>query len=148
MKQTYKLKLLKKWRIHDIFYVSLLEQDTLRKRQEFSVPEFEPGDNKEYKMETILDSAIYAKEADRQLPELYYLVAWKGYPEEKSIWELFLAVIYFWKLLSKFHHKNLIKLTTTSPPIDTTLSMAKLTIQLPAKRKQGWLTRHAQKRAK
>ena len=47
-------------------------------------PEFEPADNKEYKVEAIRDSAIYAKKADEHLPELYYLVAWKGYPEEEK----------------------------------------------------------------
>ena len=30
-KQAYKLELLKKWKIHNVFYVSLLEQDTTRK---------------------------------------------------------------------------------------------------------------------
>ena len=30
-KQAYKLELPKKWRIHDIFHVLLLEQDTIRK---------------------------------------------------------------------------------------------------------------------
>ena len=29
--QAYKLELPKQWRIHDVFYVSLLEQDTIRK---------------------------------------------------------------------------------------------------------------------
>ena len=55
--------------------MSLLEQDTIRKGQEFSVPEFELGDNKEYEVEAIRDSAIYAKKADGHLPGLYYLVA-------------------------------------------------------------------------
>ena len=31
----------------------LLEQDIIKKEQEFSVPEFELGDDKEYKMEAI-----------------------------------------------------------------------------------------------
>ena len=74
-KQAYKLELLKKWRIHDIFHVSLLEQDNTRKGREFSVPEFEPSDDKVYKVEAIRDSAVYAKEIDRHLPRLYYLVA-------------------------------------------------------------------------
>ena len=52
-KQAYKLELPKKWRIHDVFHVSLLEQDTTRKGREFSMPEFEPGDDKEYKVEAI-----------------------------------------------------------------------------------------------
>ncbi len=31
-KQTYKLELLTKWKIYDVFHVSLLERDTIRKR--------------------------------------------------------------------------------------------------------------------
>ena len=49
------------------------------------MPKFELGNNKEYKVEAIQDSVIYAKEADRHLPRLYYLVIWKGYPEEENI---------------------------------------------------------------
>ena len=36
--------------------------------------EFEAGDNKEYKVEGIQDSAVYARESVGQLSELYYLV--------------------------------------------------------------------------
>ena len=39
------------------------------------MPEFKPGDDKEYEVETIQDNAVYTKEADRHLPVLYYLVA-------------------------------------------------------------------------
>ena len=60
-KQAYKLELPRNWRIHDIFHVSPLEQDTTRKWQEFSVPEFEPGDDKEYKVKAIRDSAVYMR---------------------------------------------------------------------------------------
>ena len=74
-KQAYKLELLRNWRIHNVFHVSLLEQNTTRKGREFSVPEFELGDDKEYEVEAIRDSAVYAKEADGHLPGLYYLVA-------------------------------------------------------------------------
>ena len=35
-------------------------------------------------METIRDSVVYAKEADRYLPGLYYLVIWKDYPKEEN----------------------------------------------------------------
>ena len=52
-KQAYKLELPKKFRIDDVFHMSLLEKGTIKKRQEFSVPEFEPGDNKEYEVEAI-----------------------------------------------------------------------------------------------
>ena len=50
--QAYKLELPKQWRIHDVFHMSLLEQDTTRKRRvEKKIAEqleFEAGgDNKE-----------------------------------------------------------------------------------------------------
>ena len=88
-KQAYKLKLPKKWRIHDVFHVSLLEQDTTKKGQVNDTQlnfEFEAGDDKEYEVDGIRDSAVYARESAGQLPGLYYLVSWKGYPEEKNTW--------------------------------------------------------------
>ena len=55
--------------------MSLLEQDTTRKGREFSMPEFEPDNDKKYKVEIIRDSTAYVKETDRYLLRLYYLVA-------------------------------------------------------------------------
>ena len=50
--------------------------------------EFEAGNDKEYEVDGIRDSAVYAKEsATGQLLGLYYLVSWKSYPEEKNTWE-------------------------------------------------------------
>ena len=74
-KQAYKLKLPKKWRIHNIFHLSLLEQDTMKKGRANNMQlEFETGDNKEYEVNDIQNSAVYAKKSARQLPRLYYLV--------------------------------------------------------------------------
>ena len=51
--------------------------------------EFEAGgDNKEYEVEGIRDSAVYARELEAShLPGLYYLVFWKNYPEDENTWE-------------------------------------------------------------
>ena len=51
--------------------------------------EFDTGDNEsgEYKVEVIRDSAVYARESESgHLPDLHYLVSWKGYPEEENTW--------------------------------------------------------------
>ena len=87
-KQVYKLELPKKWRIHDVFYVSLMEQDITKKERVDNETELDAGDNSgEYEVEAIWDSAVYAKESESgQLPGLYYLVSWKGYPEEENTW--------------------------------------------------------------
>ena len=85
-KQAYKLKLPKKWRIHNVFHVSRLEQGTTRKEQIEKIPKLDAGNNgKEYKVEAIWDSAVYTIESESShLQELYYLVAWKSYPEKKN----------------------------------------------------------------
>ena len=76
-KQAYKLKLLKKSRINNVFHVSLLEQDTTRKERVKKVPELDAGNNsKEYKVEAIQDSTLYTMELESgHLSRLYYLVA-------------------------------------------------------------------------
>ena len=54
-KQAYKLKLPKMWKIYDVFYMLLLEQNTTRKEQmDKNMAEFEAGSaDKEYKIEGI-----------------------------------------------------------------------------------------------
>ena len=85
-KQAYKLKLPKKWRIYDVFHVSMLEQNTTKKGRvhEENAEELDAGDDSgEYKVEAIRDNAVYIKESESgHLPGLYYLVSWKRYPEE------------------------------------------------------------------
>ncbi len=76
-KQAYKLELPKKWRMHNVFHVSLLEQDTTRKGrvdETTSRLEFENEGDEEYEFEAIRDSVVYASESEGHLPGLYYLV--------------------------------------------------------------------------
>ena len=65
--------------VHEVFHMSLLEQDTTRKgRVSKEVPELNASneDSKEYKIEAIWDSAVYANKSESgHLPGFYYLVA-------------------------------------------------------------------------
>ena len=106
-------------------------------------PELNAGNNKEYKFETIIDSAVYIKKAERHLPALYYLVSWKGYPAEKSTWEPFSIVMHLWKIISTFHKDHPEKPAVTSPPLNSAPPMTKPSVK-PAKpstkQKQSRLT--------
>lgn len=86
------------------------------------------GNNKgkEYKVETICNSAVYAKESDSgHIPGPYYLVSWKSYPEEENTWESASAIQYLRRLFSTFHKEDLQKPTATSPPVNFVLPIAK-----------------------
>ncbi len=119
-KQAYKIELPKKWRIHDIFHMSLLEQEITRKGrvdETTSRLEFESdGNGKEYKVKAIRDSAVYARESEGHLPGLYYLVSWKGYPKEENTWKPASAVIHLRKLINNFHCDHPEKPTATFRP--------------------------------
>ena len=129
-----------------VFHVSLLEQDTTRKgRVDENATELDAGeDSGEYEVEAIRDSAVYARESAGHLPGLYYLVSWKGYPEEENTWEPYSAVQHLRKLISSFYNDYSDKSTAISKVIDTALPMARPTIKPAAKpmvkltkRKQG-----------
>ncbi len=154
-KQVYKLELPTKWKIHYVFHVSLLEQDTSRRGQvDKALPEpekdleFGAGDDKEYEVKTIIDNAVYGQQANDQIPGLYYLVLWKGYPEEKNIWEPLLAVIHLWKLISTFHKEHPEKPTATSSPLDFVPPMTRLTILKEPKQKRSRPSKGANKRGR
>ena len=63
--------------INNIFYLSLLEQNIVEKRQvdkNITKLEFKTCNSKEYKMEAIWDSTVYTNKAKGHLPGLYYLL--------------------------------------------------------------------------
>ena len=119
--------------MHNIFYVSLREYDTTREDRvdkQVTELELEAGDSKEYKLEAIRDSAVYASKWELgQLPSLYYLIVWKGYLMEKNIWEPLLVVHYLKKLISCFHMKHPEKPTANFPPINSFPPMVNPTVR-------------------
>lgn len=63
--EAYKLKPPKKWRIHDVFHVSLPKHDITKKEQDEKIPKLHAGNNsKEYKIEAISNSAVYANKLE------------------------------------------------------------------------------------
>ncbi len=63
----------------------------MKKRVDKTLPElkkdmdFEAKCNKEYEVKVIIDSVVYGQQVNSdQMPDLYYLVSWKGYPEEEN----------------------------------------------------------------
>ncbi len=132
-KQAYKLELLKKWKIHNVYHMSLLKQDTTRKARVDEMTsrlKFEnEGDGKEYKIETICNSAVYVRELESHLSCFYYLVSWKDYPKEENTLEPTLPVIHLRKLINNFYHDYPEKPIATSPPIDSAPAMARPTVK-------------------
>ena len=114
--------------------------------------EFEAGgNNKEYKVEGICDSAVYTRKSKAShLPGLHYLISWKSYSENESTWEPASEVQHFRKLFSTFYKNHPNKPTATSPPIDLALPIAKCTAlpNINGKRKHGQPVGSVRKKAK
>ena len=136
--------------------MSLLEQDTTRKKQvdeEIRQIEFNAGDDEsgEYKVEAIRDSAVYVRESKSgHLPDLYYLISWKWYPEEENTWKPTSAVQHLGKLINSFHKDYPDKPTATSPAIDTAPPIARpiVTPSESLKQKRGRPANSTNKQAK
>ena len=140
--------------MYNVFYILLLEQDTIRKeRVDKRVTELklEAGNSKEYKVEAIWDNAVYVSKSELgQLPRLYYLVAQKRYSKEENTWEPSFAIQHLKKLINSFYKDHSKKPTMTSLPINSAPPMAKPIVRpnLNLKRKRGRRTGGASKQAK
>ena len=113
--------------------------------------EFEAGNGKKYKVEAIWDNTVYANKAKSHLLGLYYLIAWKKYPEKENTWELSFTVLYLKKLINSFYKKHLEKPTATFLPINFTLLIARPTVKptrFMIKQKRGQSVRNANKQAR
>lgn len=129
-------------RIYNVFYILLLDQDITRKEQaDENAIILKTGNSKEYKVETIWDSAVYTKKSElNYLLGIYYLVFWKNYLKKKNICKPYLIVQHFKKLINLFYKDYLNKPTAISKIIDTVLPIAKPIIKFSTKKKQSQLT--------
>ena len=105
-KQAYQLKLPQKMKIHNVFYVSLLELYTKTNNSNILVPPPIIVEGKdEYKVEKILDSQIHRG-------KLQYLVKWLGYTHNKDQWIIKSNVAGSSELTKMFHKIYLQKPTS------------------------------------
>ena len=112
--RAYKLELHSRWRIHNVFHVSLLEPyipNELEGRAQTRPEPEEINGDLEYEVEKIVNSEIRqsTKKVDRQnkqIKTLFYLVKWKGYPEDKCTWEPGHHLTLAEEKVEKFHQNN------------------------------------------
>lgn len=100
------------------------------------MPEFETNNDKKYKLETIWDSAVYAKKIDKELPELHYLVIWRSHLKEKNTYKSSSAIIQLWKMVNIFYKDYSEKVTIISAPFNSVPLITKVIVKLFTKREQ------------
>ena len=113
-KGAYALELNKNWRIHNVFHESLLEPyktNTLEGREQTLPDPEEIEGEMEYEVERILQSEIRRtrrkeKGKYKNYRTLFYLVKWKGYPEDECTWEPGAHLGSAEEEVEKFHQNN------------------------------------------
>src|SRR5205085_6646067 len=112
--RSYRLKLDQRWRIHNVFHVSLLEpyksSSGPQRTQIRPQPEEIEGE-KEFEVERIVRSEIgetrkRVRGRTRVTKKLYYLVKWVGYPDDKCTWEPGEHLTHASEYIEDFHREN------------------------------------------
>ena len=112
--RSFRLELDKKWKIHNVFHVSLLEpyktSDNFARTQNRSEPKEIEGENK-YEVENIIKSEVRenrqrVKGRIQVTKPLYYLVKWVGYPDDKCTWEAGKHLENASTIIEAFHRDN------------------------------------------
>ena len=116
--QVYRIDISKRWRIHNVFHVSLFEEVKTKRKKKVSLEftyqfkdiDIEKNEITEeiYDVEAIENSKIFKKnqisKKSYSEPDLYYLIRWENY--EKRIWKSISMIKHLRNLIRKFHTKN------------------------------------------
>lgn len=111
----------------------LPEQNTTKKEQIdkiMSELEFVNKGNGKYEIKVLCGSAVYTREFQGHLPDLYNLVSWKGYLEEENTWKPVLAIQNPQKLATNFYKEYPENPMVVSLLIDSAPPIARLTAKL------------------
>lgn len=87
-KQAYKLELVKKCKVYNVFYVSLLKQKIIRKKRvnnTIAQLKLKDGDSKKYKVNAISDNFVNNNKLEHYLPNFNNLVLQKIYLKKNNI---------------------------------------------------------------
>ena len=112
--RAYRLELHSRWRIHNVFHVSLLEpyiQNKLEGRTQTRPDPEEINGDLEYEVEKIVNSEIRSSTKkvngrNKRVKTQFYLVKWKGYPEDECTWEPGHHLTSAEEKVEEFHQRN------------------------------------------
>ena len=112
--RSYRLELDQRWKIHNVFHVSLLEPYKSsydpQRTQIRPQPEEIEGE-KEFEVERIMRSEVRetrkrVRGRARITKKLYYLVKWVRYPDDECTWEPGEHLIHASEYIEDFHREN------------------------------------------
>ena len=107
---AYRLELQARWRIHNVFHGSLLESyrpNRIEGRNQIRPEPEEIEGEIEYEVEKIIRSEIWTQKVrNRSTRILYYLVKWKGYPDDECTWEPGAHLTTASEIVERFHQEN------------------------------------------
>jgi hypothetical protein len=113
-KSAYRLELQSRWRIHNVFHTSLLEphrNNVIKGRAQIRPETEEIEGESEYEVERILQSEVRTTRRKsggryKQIKSLYFLVQWKGYPDDESTWEPGTSLERATESIEEFYREN------------------------------------------
>lgn len=115
--------------------MSILEKNNTKKRQikkvTFQVKFEENNNNKKYEVNTICNSAVYAKQSKiGYLLGYYQSLSQKDYPEKNKTQESILIIKHLWTLFSTYPKKHLEKLLENLTLVNSVSLMTKPIVKL------------------